>query len=92
MSFAAFPFWLKCADLLVHLALGFAAGQLYFRSVWHSAQLFADRPGMAMALTVLRFGLLAGALFLAAREGAAPLLAAALGLMLARPLVLRSAG
>lgn len=91
MTFASLSPGMKVADLVLHLMLGFCAGQLYFRSVWHSARLFTARPGRAVGLTVFRFGLAAGMLTLAAWEGALPLLAAAMGLMLARPFLVRRA-
>lgn len=69
---------------------GFAAGLLYFYAVWRSANLFAaGGAGAAAGLTVARIVLLGGALALASRHGTLPLLLMALGVLAARPLVLR---
>ncbi len=90
-GFDHLPLWAKLSDLLLHLALGFGVGRVYFDGVWRTAQLFASRPAAAIGWTLLRFGLLAGILTVTALEGALPLLCAALGIVLARPGVLRRA-
>lgn len=78
-------------SLVLHLAAGFALGLLYFRGLWWNARLFASggHVTMAIALGLGRFTLLGGLLALAALEGAFPLLAMALGVLIARPLVMR---
>ncbi len=80
--------------LLAALALaGFVFGLLYFAAVQRTAILFAAGRGWfaPVALTIARIGLAATFLALAARLGAAPLLTAFAGFMLARALALRLA-
>ncbi len=75
---------------VLYLLAGFAAGLLYFHAVWRSANLFAEGGTAAAAgLTLGRIVLLGGALALASRHGALPLLLMALGVLAARPVVLR---
>src|SRR5579883_1017961 len=79
------------ADLGLFLGIGFVAGAAYFRLLFWNARLFA-RPGSlfaAIAMQALRFGALAAVLALLARQGAAALLLAALGVLLARSFFLR---
>lgn len=73
------------------LALGLVAGWLYFRSVWwHARLLSGSRPGAMMLVLLLgRFTILAGLLALASLAGALPLLMTALGVLIARGLVMR---
>ena len=89
--FAALPAWAVLPDLLAHLAAGILLGAVYFLGVWHSARRLADgAPAMPTILLIAgRFVLLGGLLTLASLEGALPLLAAALGVLVARPLVMR---
>ena len=77
--------------LALHLAGGAAIGALYFGSLWWNAQLFerAGRLRTLLASMAARFALLGGVLFAASLEGAMPLLATALGVLLARTAVLR---
>jgi F1F0 ATPase subunit 2 len=79
---------------LAYFGLGLALGILYFRGVWWNVRLFADgrRAAIAIALGLVRFALLAGVLAAVSREGALPLLLTALGLLIARPIVMRTAG
>ncbi len=79
-------------DLAAHLAAGFLLGLLYFRGLWWNARLFASggRVTTTIALIFGRFVLLAGLLTLASLEGALPLLVTALGVLIARPMVIRS--
>ncbi|WP_291421867.1 ATP synthase subunit I [Acidocella sp.] len=69
---------------------GFCAGLGYFYAVWRSALAFT-RGGAAAAvgLALARLALLGGLLALAGRHGALALLLTALGVLAARPLVLR---
>lgn len=78
-------------DLVAHFIAGMVLGLLYFRSLWWGARLFASggRAARAAAFVLGRFVLLGGLLALVSMEGALPLLAAALGVVLARPLVVR---
>ncbi|MFO1107145.1 MAG: ATP synthase subunit I [Amaricoccus sp.] len=73
---------------------GALAGLVYFRAVWATAHLLAGggQRGRAIALTLARLALLGGFLILAARHGPAALLAAALGILLARFAVVRRFG
>lgn len=71
------------------LAAGALLGLLFFGSLRWNARLYGGRVLLALGAQLARFGVLAVALTLLARWGAAPLLAAALGLMLARRVVLR---
>jgi F1F0 ATPase subunit 2 len=78
---------------LEFLALGLAAGVLYFASLWWTAQLLATSGltvGVA-SLIVLRLAALATLLYLSGRDGALPLLMMALGVFAGRAAVLRSA-
>ena len=77
--------------LAAHLAGGTLLGLLYFRALWWNAQRLAGRGRLAgpIALAFGRFALLGGVLLLIVREGAGPLLAAALGVMIARAIVMR---
>lgn len=77
--------------LALHVAGGAGIGAVYFASLWWNAQLLerAGRWRTLIASMALRFVLLAGALTAASFEGAMPLLATALGVLLARAAVLR---
>lgn len=91
LAFAHLSAWAMVLSLVLHLAAGFGLGLLYFRGVWWNVRLFASggRVVTAIALGLGRFILLGGLLALAALEGALPLLAMALGVLVARPLVMR---
>ena len=80
--------------LAAHVAAGAGVGVLFFRALLWNARLVVGggRVSAAVALTLGRFLLMGGLLTLAAFEGAAPLLAAALGVFVGRFLVLRSMG
>ena len=79
--------------LALHLVGGVAVGGLYFGSLWWHAQLFegAGRVRMLLAGMAVRFAVLGGVLTAASFEGAMPLLVTALGVLVARALVLRRA-
>jgi F1F0 ATPase subunit 2 len=80
--------------LAAHLTAGVALGLVYFRALWLSAR-FAVESGRAisaLSLTVARIALIGGALTLASLEGASPLLAMALGALIARAVVVRKLG
>jgi F1F0 ATPase subunit 2 len=78
------------AALVAALAAGAALGAAHFGSLWWSVVLLRDgRTVAGIAAQALRFVALAAALALIARQGAAPLLAAALGVLAARGLLLR---
>ena len=77
--------------LVLHLAGGAAIGALYFGSLWWNARLFeqAGRTRTLLASMAVRFALLGAVLVAVSLEGAMPLLATALGVLLARAVVLR---
>jgi F1F0 ATPase subunit 2 len=77
--------------LTLHLALGLGLGVLYFRGLlWNVRRLTEGRRVTAtIALAVGRFALLGAALVLVSLEGTAPLLATALGILIARSAVMR---
>jgi hypothetical protein len=73
------------------VAVGLIAGGLYFALLqWNTAlYIQAGRMWTAALLQIVRLGGLAGLLVIAARHGALPLLMAALGVLIARPFVVR---
>ena len=89
--FDALPAWAMLASLAAHLAAGVALGLLYFHGLWRIARNLAGggRVTTTIALMVGRFALLGGLLTLASLEGALPLLAMALGVLVARFVVMR---
>lgn len=91
LSFNTLQGWAMVLSLAAHLAAGIALGTIYFNAVWWNARLFArgGRASTAVILIVGRLVLVGGLLTLASLEGAPPLLAVALGVFIARPLVLR---
>ena len=78
-------------SLTVWLAVGIAAGAAYFFSIWWSADQFADggRITTTLALALIRLLVLGGLLMFASFRGAGPLLATALGVVIARFVVMR---
>ncbi len=73
------------------LIAGLLAGGLHFALLRRNTELYL-RPrglGRGIALQALRLALLAGVLVVLARQGALPLLLGALGVLVARQLVLR---
>lgn len=91
IAFDHLPLWAALPVLVLHLALGYGIGRLYFHGVWRSAQAFTGHPASAIGWTLLRFVLLGCVLAATAFEGALPLLVTALGLVVARPGALRRA-
>jgi F1F0 ATPase subunit 2 len=93
-SFDGLPAWSGLVGLAAYLAAGIVLGVLYFRSLWWNVRRFADggRLFTTISLVIGRFVLLGAALVLVSREGALPLLMAALGVFLARYAVVRSVG
>ncbi|MCO8146008.1 hypothetical protein NHN26_12330 [Rhodovulum tesquicola] len=81
--------------LTLWLAGGVLIGLIYFRMVRHSADLMLSRrrggPWFGVALVLLRMAGLGGVLVIAAMQGAGPLLAAALGLLIGRFAMMRRA-
>jgi F1F0 ATPase subunit 2 len=77
-------------SLIAAFAAGAALGSAHFGSLWWSVVLMRDgRTGLGVAVQALRFAALAIALALIARLGAAPFLAAALGVIAARMVLMR---
>jgi hypothetical protein len=73
------------------LLVGVTAGTLYFALLRWNTVLYvhAGQIWVAIAVHVLRLGALAGLLALAVLHGALPLLLTALGLLIARPVIMR---
>jgi len=78
--------------LALYLAAGVAVGTIFFRALRWSARMLVEggAASTALALALGRFLLMGALLTLAAREGAAPLLAASAGVLVGRFLVLRA--
>jgi F1F0 ATPase subunit 2 len=91
LSFDGLPTWAMLPSLPAHLAAGIALGIFYFRCLWWNASRLVggSRVTTTIALMIGRFVLLGGLLTLASLEGALPLLVMALGVLIARPAVLR---
>lgn len=79
--------------ILAALAVGFAGGLAHFALLARNAALYLRPRGLwpAIGLQLARLALTGALLVGAARFGAMPLLAAALGLFLARPVAIRLA-
>ncbi|WP_333823044.1 N-ATPase subunit AtpR [Pinisolibacter sp.] len=76
--------------LAAAFAAGLALGLLHFASLRRIADVFAaGAAGRALALQATRWVVLVAVLILFARQGALPLLLTALGLFVARAVVLR---
>jgi hypothetical protein len=80
--------------LALWLAGGLALGVGYFLMVRRSADLILSKsrsgPWLGVALVLARLGSLGAVLVLAAMQGAGPLLAASLGLVIGRFVVMRA--
>jgi F1F0 ATPase subunit 2 len=90
--FNALPTWAITLSLAAHLAAGIMLGVVYFRSLWWNARRIAAGGRVATTIVVMigRFVLLGFLLTLASLEGALPLLVMALGILIARSVVMRS--
>jgi F1F0 ATPase subunit 2 len=91
LSFDSMPVWGAFLSSGAHLIAGIMLGLFHFRSLWWNICRFAEgsRVTMTIALMIGRFALLVGLLTLASLEGALPLLMMALGVLIARPVVMR---
>ena len=94
MSLAAFhdlPPWAIVLSAGAHLAAGLLLGAGYFTTLsWQADRLAAGgHAGKTIAMMALRFLVLGGLLTLASFEGALPLLTMALGLLIARFIIMR---
>jgi hypothetical protein len=85
--------WILGPILLAHLVAGVGLGVVYFRGLRWNVRLFVRGRalGGSLALMAARSVLMIGLLTLAALEGAAPLLAVALGVLIGRFAVMRRA-
>jgi hypothetical protein len=85
--------WMVAPLLVAHLAAGLFAGTLYFRSLRRTTDMFANGGSVTavLRLAVCRLAGMGVVLFLAALEGAWPLLCMAAGVLLARFAMLRRA-
>lgn len=74
----------------LYLALGALAGAVHLSLLRRNAALYArpGRIGHAVGLQILRFAAMAGVLTAVALQGALPLMMAALGVIVARPVLL----
>jgi F1F0 ATPase subunit 2 len=78
------------AVFIAAFAAGATLGAVHFGALWWSIVLLREGRTLAgIAAQALRFVALAAALALIARQGAAPLLAAALGVLAARGFLMR---
>jgi F1F0 ATPase subunit 2 len=91
LAFNTLAGWAALLGLATHLAAGTALGILYFCGLWWNVrELTGDgRLMTTIVLMIGRFILLGGLLVLASLEGALPLLAMALGVLMGRFIVMR---
>jgi len=76
-------------QIVIGLIAGLLIGGFHFASLWWNTRLFAiGSAGKAIALQLGRIAVAVAALTLLARLGLAALLCGALGLLVARPLLL----
>ncbi|WP_454918888.1 N-ATPase subunit AtpR [Xanthobacter sediminis] len=92
--FPAVPRLGPLAGAALGLGGGLAAGAAYFATLWWNTQLYLSggRALLAILIQAARFALLLVALAALALFGALPLLMGAVGLLIARTLVLRRLG
>ncbi|HEY8594937.1 MAG TPA: ATP synthase subunit I [Devosiaceae bacterium] len=80
----------EALTILWCLALGVLAGLLYYAALrWHVRALLGYAFLTALVAPFVRFAILAAALGLAVTQGALPLIACFIGLMIVRAIVLR---
>ena len=91
LYFNSLPTWAMLLSLTAHLAAGIMLGVVYFRSLWWNARRVTAGASVATTIAVMigRFVLLGMLLTLASLEGALPLLLMALGVLIARSVVVR---
>jgi F1F0 ATPase subunit 2 len=94
LSFGSLPAWATLLSLAAYLAAGVIVGVLYFRSLWWNAHRFTagGRASTTIVVMIGRFVMLGVVLTLASLEGALPLLLMALGVLIARSVVVRQIG
>jgi len=83
--------WTMVLGFTVYFCAGLALGRIYFHVLWRSTEMIVanGRMWMILVLTIGRLALIVGALIAVSLQGAAPLLATALGIGLARSWTLR---
>ncbi len=76
---------------VVYLAAGIIAGIVYFKCLAWTVRLFAEGGGATKAIVLMigRIAVLGGLLALASQQGALPLLMMALGVFIARFVIIR---
>ncbi|MDR3375930.1 MAG: ATP synthase subunit I [Ancalomicrobiaceae bacterium] len=91
ISLTDFHPWPDLAVLGAWASLGFVVGAVYFRALWRTTLWLteAGHGAATAALTVLRLALLVGSLVVATLQGPLPLMATALGLIVAKIVVVR---
>ena len=91
LYFNGLPTWAMILRLAAHLAAGVILGIVYFRSLWLNARRFTagGRVATTIAVMIGRFVILGMLFTLASLEGALPLLLMALGVLIARSIVIR---
>jgi len=92
LLFDHLPLVLAPIVLALHVAVGVGAGGLFFRSLWWNTQLLVDGGPVSTAIALIagRFLGLGALLTLTVFEGAAPLMATALGIFIGRFVALRA--
>jgi F1F0 ATPase subunit 2 len=91
LYFNSLPTWVMVLSLVAHLVVGVVLGIVYLQSLWWNARRFTGGGRVATTIAVMigRFVLLGILLTLASLEGALPLLVMALGILIARSVVMR---
>ncbi|QEW18583.1 F1/F0 ATPase, Methanosarcina type, subunit 2 [Marinibacterium anthonyi] len=85
------PYLPDAIGFAIGLALGLVLGLVHFASLKRVTALYLEEgsPARAIGLQLLRLGVLAVVMVLLAQQGAAPLLGGALGVVVARQVVIR---
>ncbi len=94
LSFTSLSAWGACLSLAAHLAAGIVVGVIHFRSLWWNARRFTigGRVATTIAVMIGRLVILGVVLTLVSLEGALPLLLMALGILIARFVVVHRIG
>ena len=85
---------LLIVEIMSGIAIGAGIGATHYYLLWRNVEMLVSSQSLkrAMALQIIRLFLTGAALYLIARFGALPLVAAALGLVGARVVVVRRIG
>ena len=83
--------WPDLAVLIAWAVLGFVVGAVYFRALWRTTLWLteAGHGAATAALTIVRLALLVGSLVAATLDGPLPLIAALIGLSIAKIVIVR---